>query len=75
MEPRAAPSIRPPSRSAFSSFIAPATDKPAKPEFVSRGAGQFKTNGVALIRADGHYRLAPLAVAAAAPVDLVMPDD
>jgi general secretion pathway protein D len=136
---------RPPSRSVFSSFIAPATDKPAKPEFVSRGAGQFtgtgdavaaaktfkgadgvtinllnapvaqaaktiigdilkadyvisdkvsgtvtiqtsapvepaavadifeavlKTNGVALIRADGHYRLAPLAAAATAPVSL-----
>jgi general secretion pathway protein D len=133
------------SRSAFSSFIAPATDKPAKPEFVSRGTGQFasagdavvaaktfkgtdgvtinllnapvaqaaktiigdilkadyvisdkvtgtvtiqtsapvepaavadifeavlKTNGIALIRADGHYRLAPLAAAAGAPVSL-----
>jgi general secretion pathway protein D len=133
------------SRSPWSSFIAPAADKPAKPEFVSRGSGQFvgtndavvaaktfkgtdgvtinllnapvaqaaktiigdilkadyvisdkvtgtvtiqtsapvepaavadifeavlKTNGIALIRADGHYRLAPLAAAAAAPVSL-----
>jgi general secretion pathway protein D len=133
------------SRPALSSVIAPATDKPAKPEFVSRGSGQFtgagdavaaaktfkggdgvtinllnapvaqaaktilgdilkadyvvadkvsgtvtiqtsapvepaavadifeavlKTNGIALIRADGHYRLAPLAAAASAPVSL-----
>jgi general secretion pathway protein D len=136
---------RPQSRSALSSFIAPATDKAAKPEFVSRGSGQFtgtsdavvaartfkgadgvtinllnapvaqaaktilgdilkadyvigdkvsgtvtiqtsapvepaavadifeavlKTNGIALIRAEGHYRLAPLSAAASAPVSL-----
>jgi general secretion pathway protein D len=136
---------RPQPRSSWGSFIAPATDKPAKPEFVSRGTGQFaaagdavvaaktfrgadgvtinllnapvaqaaktiigdilkadyvisdkvtgtvtiqtsapvepaavadifeavlKTNGIALIRADGHYRLAPLAAAAGAPVNL-----
>jgi general secretion pathway protein D len=136
---------RPQPRSAFSSLIAPATDKPAKTEFVSRGTGQFvgtgdavvaaktfkgtdgvtinllnapvaqaaktilgdflkadyvisdkvtgtvtiqtsapvepaavadifeavlKANGIALIRADGHYRLTPLAGAAGAPVSL-----
>jgi general secretion pathway protein D len=136
---------RPPSRSALSSLIAPATDKSAKSEFVSRGTGQFvgagdtvvpaktfkgtdgvtinllnapvaqaaktilgdilkadyvisdkvngtvtiqtsapvepaavaeifeavlKTNGIALVRAEGHYRLAPLAAAAGAPVSL-----
>jgi general secretion pathway protein D len=136
---------RPPSRSALSSLIAPATDKSTKSEFVSRGTGQFvgtgdtvvpaktfkgtdgvtinllnapvaqaaktilgdilkadyvisdkvngtvtiqtsapvepaavadifeavlKTNGIALVRAEGHYRLAPLAAAAGAPVSL-----
>jgi general secretion pathway protein D len=137
---------REPSRSsAWTSFIAPATAKPAKPEFVSRGTGQFvgssdavtaaktykgtdgvtinllnapvaqaaktilgdilkadyiisdkvtgtvtiqtsapvepaavadifeavlKTNGIALVRAEGHYRLTPLAAAAGAPVNL-----
>jgi hypothetical protein len=42
---------RPQSRSAFSSFIAPATDKPAKPEFVSRGSGQFAVTGDAVAAA------------------------
>ena len=138
-------SARPPSRSVLSSLIAPAADKSAKSEFISRGTGQFvgtsdavvpaktfkgtdgvtinllnapvaqaaktilgdilkadyvisdkvtgtvtiqtsapvepaavadifeavlKTNGIALVRAEGHYRLTPLAAAAGAPVSL-----
>jgi general secretion pathway protein D len=133
------------SRSAWNSLIAPATNKPATSEFVSRGSGQFvgsgdavvpaktfkgtdgvtinllnapvaqaaktilgdvlkadyvisdkvsgtvtiqtsapvepeavadifeavlKSNGIALVRAEGHYRLSPLASAATAPVSL-----
>ena len=42
---------RPQSRSVFNSFIAPATDKPTKPEFVSRGAGQFTGAGDAVAAA------------------------
>jgi general secretion pathway protein D len=132
-------------RSAWNSLIAPATNKPAGSEFVSRGSGQFmasgdavvpaktfkgtdgvtinllnapvaqaaktilgdilkadyvisdkvsgtvtiqtsapvepeavadifeavlKSNGIALVRAEGHYRLSPLASAATAPVSI-----
>lgn len=135
----------PPQRPIWSSLIAPATNKPATSEFVSRGSGQFigagdavvpaktfkgsdgvtinllnapvaqaaktilgdilkadytisdkvtgtvtiqtsapvdpaaladifeavlKSNGIALVQADGHYRLAPLATASTAPVSL-----
>jgi general secretion pathway protein D len=45
-------SVRPPSRSVWNSLIAPATDRSAaKPEFISRGSGQFVGTSDAVVPA------------------------
>jgi len=47
------------------------TSSPVEPAAVAEiFAAVLKSNGVALVRAEGHYRLMPLAAAAAAPVSL-----